>query len=358
MIIFSPGPANISERVRKAMLAEDICHRDREFSELLGEIREDLLRIAGVWEGYEGVVFSGSGTLAIESCLSALSGWNRKVLVISNGVYGERAAEISRLYRTPIQEMRLPWGDSLDLNEVESRLRQDMFGAVYLVHHETTTGLLNPLPEIAAIARRNSRMVLVDGVSSIAGEEIDLEGWGVDLITGSANKCIRGVPGASFALVSRRFVREAERCRGSVYYADLLRHLKEEQKGQTPFTPAVQVFYAFREALRETLEQGVDERIRRYGIISGMLRKGLRSMGLEFYIPEQSMSNTMTTVRLPQGYDYEILHKGCRQGGYVIYASQGDLFKSTFRLGTVGLISKGDIEGFLNLLKSLVNLFH
>jgi len=153
MIIFSPGPANISDRVRKALLVPDVCHRDSEFRVLLQEIRENLLRVCGVNEGFKSVVFSGSGTLAVESALSALSGWKKNVLVISNGVYGERAAAICRLHGMHYEEMKLPWGVPPDPNKVEERLKEKVFGAVYLVHHETTTGLLNPLPEIAEIAR-------------------------------------------------------------------------------------------------------------------------------------------------------------------------------------------------------------
>lgn len=356
MIIFSPGPANISDRVRKALTLTDICHRDSEFRELQREIREYILRVCGVNKGFKSVVFSGSGTLAIESTMAALSGWNKKTLIISNGVYGERAAEICRLHGTPIEEIKLPWGVLPDLNQVEAKLKQDIFGALYVVHHETTTGLLNQLPDISAIAKQNGKLVLVDGVSSIAGEEIDLEGWGIDMITGSANKSIRGVPGASFALVSQRFIKTAEECRQSAYYASLLRHLDSEEKGETPFTPAVQVFYAFREALEELLEEGVGSRIDQYRTISKMLREGLRSINLKFYLPDSAMSNTMTAVYLPHDYDYEALHDQCKQRGYVIYASQGKLAANTFRLGTVGVISKSDIEGFLNVLRELLSL--
>ena len=175
------------------------------------------------------------------------------------------------------------------------------------------------------------------------------------MIAGSANKCIRGVPGASFPVVGDRFLRVAENCQSPAYYAGLLRHLNEEEKGETPFTPAVQVFYAFREALRELLDEGVDSRVEHYRNISQILREGLRSIGLESYLPDSAMSNTMTAVYLPQGYDYESLHDRCKQRGYVIYASQGKLAKSTFRLGTVGLISESDIEGFLNVLQSLLD---
>ncbi len=354
MIILSPGPANISERVRNAMLLPDICHRDSEFRELLKEIRKNILKVCNVGDGFKNAVFSGSGTLAVESALSALTGWDKKVLIISNGAYGERASAICRLHGVPNEEMRLPWGELPDLNKVEAELKKDHFGAVYIVHHETTTGLLNPLPDVAEIARRKGKLMLVDGISSIAGEALDLEGWGIDMITGSANKCIRGVPGASFAVVSDRFIKEIEVCRNPIFYGDLLKYIDAEGNGETPFTPAVQVFYAFREALRETLEEGIDNRIKRYRVVAKRLRDGLVSIGLEFYIPEAAMSNTMTAVYLPDGFDYKTLHDRCKQRGYVIYPSQGDLARTTFRLGTVGIIAERDIDNFLDVFRSII----
>lgn len=166
----------------------------------------------------------------------------------------------------------------------------------------------------------------------------------------SANKCIRGVPGASFAVVSNRFIQEIEACRISTFYGGFLRHLNAEDKGETPFTPAVQVFYA----LRETLEDGIDGRIKRYLAVAKRLRDGLRAVGLAFYIPEAVMSNTMTTVYLPGGFGYEALHDRCKQNGYVIYPSQGDLAGKTFRVGTVGIISDSDIDNFLNVLRLII----
>lgn len=354
MIIFSPGPANISERVRRALTLPDICHRDAEFSGLLSEIRKILLEVCGVSEEYKSIVFGGSGTLAIEGVLSAFGGWDKKILVISNGVYGERAAAICRLYGIGVEEIRLPWGKMPDLNELENRLKESVIGAVYLVHHETTTGLLNPLKEASLLAKKNSKLMLVDGVSSIAGETLDIENWGVDAISGSANKCIRGVPGVSFAIVSTKYLSVVARCKSRSFYADLSRYLQAEEKAEPLFTPAVQVFYAFRQALRELLKEGVSARVKQYQRITGILRAGLKKLKIRFYIPEEDMSNTMTVVYLPQGYDYMTLHKSCKEKGYVIYASQGDLEKKTFRLGIVGLISEKDIKRFTKVLSGIL----
>ena len=135
------------------------------------------------------------------------------------------------------------------------------------------------------IARESGKMVLVDAVSSFAGETLDISGWGVDGLIGSANKCIRGVPGAAFVIVSDRFVDVIKRCKPRTYYSSLLNHLKAEDKDEPLFTPPVQVFYALREALTELLEYGVGARIDNYRRIAKHLRDGLGEMGIKFYIP-------------------------------------------------------------------------
>lgn len=356
MIIFSPGPANISERVRRALCLPDICHRGSEFSELLREIRSLVLKVLDLGDKYESVILGGSGTLAIESIIASLRGYDKKVLIISNGIYGERAADIAKLNDVKIKEIRLLWGDAPDLSVIKEALKDKDIGAVYIVHHETTTGLLNPLKELSLLAKDNGNMMLVDGVSSIGGESLDMRGWGIDAIAGSANKCIRGVPGVALVAASARFLKTIEKCKSRAYYSSLSNHLKMEKKDESLFTPPVHAMYAFREALRELLDVGVGSRIDEYRMTAKILRKGLKDLGFRFYIPEYLMSNTMTVVYTPEGYDYDTLSKLCKKEGYVIYASQGMLSKETFRIGTVGLISNEDITGFLGTLKNILKV--
>lgn len=354
MIIFSPGPANISERVRRSLLLPDISHRGAEFTGLLAEARSLVLKVCLAGKNHKSVIFGGSGTLAIESLISGLGGWDKKILVVSNGVYGERAAQIARLYGVGVEEIRLKWGDLPDLKEVDERLKQRNIGALYIVHHETTTGLLNPLREVTRLAKEKDKLVFVDGVSSIAGEELKVDSWGIDAITGSANKCIRGVAGISFVIASDKYINLITSCKPKGYYANFLRHLSAQENGEPLFTPPVQVFYAFREALRELLDEGLQKRLNKYKAIVKLLRDGLRQMKLNFYLHESNMSNTMTAAYLPLGRNYNSLYKDCKNKGYVIYAGQGKLAKTIFRLGTVGKISQQDIRNFLKDLKAIL----
>jgi 2-aminoethylphosphonate-pyruvate transaminase len=352
-IIFSPGPANISERVRNALTLPDICHRDDEFTNLLDDVKSLITKALKIDDSYDIVLFSGSGTLAIESLLTCLTGWEKTLLVISNGVYGERAAEIARTYGIKVKELKLEWGTLPDLAEIEEVIKNPEIGGIYLIHHETTTGLLNPLKEISLSAKKYNKLVLVDTISSIAGEHIDFE-WGLDGALGTANKCFRGVPGVSFAVASKDFVAIAEKRNRRSYYSDLITHLERERKGETPFTPPVHSLFAFREALREILEEGVENRIAHYKNISKLLRAGLKDLGLKLYLPEERYSNTMTSVYLPLGFSYEELHDLLKEKGVVIYNAQGFLCEKVFMLGVVGLITELDIENFLEALGGVI----
>ena len=347
MIIFSPGPANISERVREALTMPDIGHRESEFTEILLETRSLLLQVCGVPNGYSCAVLSGSGTTGIEAAITSLAGVTSGVLVLSNGVYGERAAQVAQVFGIPYTLEKFDWTLPLPLERVEELVDSTPHDVVYLIHHETTTGVLNNLAEVAKIAKARHKWVLADTVSSVAGEELDLADWGVDLVIGSANKCIRGVPGASFVVVSNELLEAVAQRRQVTFSTDLVSTLSREEDGETPFTPPIQTINALREAARELLEEGVDKRIVHYRDIADSLRDGLASLELSFLVSREHLSNTMTSVNLPDGFSYQDLHRPLKDRGYLIYKSQGPLSETTFRLGTVGLITQDHVGGFL-----------
>ena len=354
MLILSPGPANISERVRLALTNPDIGHREPEFSALLQETRSLLLQICGGPQGYACVVLGGSGTTAIEAAITSLCGVTTGVLIRSNGVYGERAAQTAQVFQVPHTLEMFDWTRPLPLSRIEELIRNTPHNVVYLVHHETTTGVLNPLQHVAEIAKRHHKWVLVDAVSSVAGEQLDLPGWRIDLIVGSANKCIRGVPGISFAVVSNEFLEIVSNRHPVAFTTDLVGALRREEEGETPFTPPIQVMYALREASKELLDEGVQARIAHYHGIAETLRDGLSSLTLSLLVPQEDLSNTMTSVMLPDGVTYADLHDSLKDRGYVIYKSQGHLSQTTFRLGTVGVITQDDIRSFLHALDEVL----
>ena len=352
MIIFSPGPSNISERVRRALLATDICHRDEEFTQLLAAVRERLLEVVGVAGDahYAAVVLGGSGSVAIESIAAAARPFG-KMLVVSNGPYGERAAAMARYHGVDVHEWKLEWGEEISPVALDTALVASGARTLYLVHHETATGRLNDLGALAAIGKSRGCIVLADTVSSIAGEIVDVAGWKLDAIVGSANKCIRGVPGVAFVVASRPFLDGAAAQRGA-HYSNLAEHFAAEERGETPFTPPVQAMYAFHEALGETLTEGVAQRIAHYGALMQLAQQRLAAMGVAFLLPADAYGRTLISCVLPTGHSYESLHRAMKSQGYVIYAAQGALKPRAFRLGLIGHFGITELTGFLDALEA------
>jgi 2-aminoethylphosphonate-pyruvate transaminase len=346
MIIFSPGPSNISERVRRALLAPDICHRDEEFAALLASVRTRILDVAGVARpDYQSVVLGGSGSVGIESVVAAAKPLG-PMLVVSNGPYGERAAAMARFHGVDVHDHTLAWGEAIDSARVDDALVQSKARAVYLVHHETATGRMNPLRELAALARVRGAAVLVDAVSSIAGEPLDIAGWGLDAVIGSANKCIRGTPGVAFVVASGGFREAALKQRGA-HYSNFAEHLAAEERGETPFTPPVQTMYAFNEALAETLEETVAARIVHYRELMRTMQDGLAACGVRFLLDREAYGSTLVSCELPSGFTFAKLHSALKARGYVIYAAQGALKERAFRLGIIGHFGLPEVRAFL-----------
>lgn len=351
MIIFSPGPSNISERVRQALLAPDICHRDEEFTELLASVRRRILDVADVAANpdYAAVVLGGSGSVAIESIVAAARP-SGKMLVVSNGPYGERAAAMGRYHGVDVHEWKLSWGEEVVPARLDAELAASGAGTLYLVHHETATGRLNDLRALAGVGKAHGCLVLADTVSSIAGEPLDVAGCKLDAVIGSANKCIRGVPGAAFVVASRSFLEVAARQRAD-HYSNLGAHFAAEERGETPFTPPVQSIYAFHEALGETLDEGVPRRIAHYRALMELIQQRLTAMGVRFLLPAAAYGRTLISCEIPSGHDYTSLHRAMKQQGFVIYAAQGALKSRAFRLGLIGYFGTVEVTAFLDALE-------
>jgi 2-aminoethylphosphonate-pyruvate transaminase len=343
MIIFSPGPSNISERVRQALLHPDIGHRDTEFTELLREVRTQLLTVAGLTTGapYSAVVLGGSGSVAIESVVAAARPAGR-LFVIANGPYGERAAAMAQYHGVDVELWSLPWGAAIPLDALEQQLARVRPGAVYCVHHETATGRLNPLREIAAAAKAVGAFMLADTVSSIAGEALDIAGWQLDAVIGSSNKCLRGVPGAAFVIASAAFMELAAAQRGA-HYSNLAEHATAEDRGETPFTPPVHALFALREALAETLDEGVAARCAHFAALAEQTLDGLAALGLPLLLPREAYGHTLVSSTLPSQWSYPALHAALKREGFSIYAAQGALKAHAFRLGLIGHFGQAEV---------------
>lgn len=354
MILLNPGPVNVSPRVQKALLRGDLCHREKDFIELHNAIREKLTRAFG-GTAYRPLVLTGSGTAVLEAAVASILPPQRKLLVVDNGVYGERIASIARAHRLPVTVLKGAWTRPPDPDRIRQILRRDRsVAAVAMVHHETTTGLINPVREVGALCRTHRKTYLVDAISGLGGEEIDLEREGIDLCVGTANKCIQGLPGVSFVLASKALLRRMAAFPPRGLYLHLPLYDRHASQGTVPFTPSVQICYALDEALAELLEEGVSARIVRYRRAADLLRRGFTALGLRMMLPEAWRSNTLTALHLPPRLSYTTLHDRIREKGFVIYAGQGALSRKIFRIANMGHLPIEAFEGCLRALDAVL----
>ena len=344
-VLLNPGPANTSPRVRQALVTPDLCHREPEFFSVMRECRTRLARAAGAEGAFDAVLFTGSGTAAVEAAVASAVPEGRALLIVDNGVYGDRMRRIARAHRIPAEVLTYDVTTPVAPADVASALRaHPEVSHVALVHHETTTGLLNPVEAVADVAAAAGRRVIVDAMSSLFGEPLDVTREGFDFVTASANKCLQGVPGVSFVL-ARRSALEALRGRPPrSVYLDVFEHWAAQEQDNTPFTPAVQVLHAMREALVELDEEGVAARIARYGKNCRVLRRGMAALGFEILVPEGARSQILTTFRLPPGVRYDPLHDAMKRRGYVIYAGQGAIRTYAFRVANMGTLTPKDMQ--------------
>jgi 2-aminoethylphosphonate-pyruvate transaminase len=353
-ILLNPGPVNVSPRVQQALLRGDLCHREEEFSDLLVAIRTKLLQ-AFAPSGYTAVPVTGSGTLAVEAMVSSALPEGKKLLVINNGVYGERMLRMAEAHRIPTVELRYEWTQRPDLNQIESTLRDDpAIHAVALVHHETTTGLLNIVTKVGAITRRAGRWLLLDAVSSLAAEDLDLVRDGIDLCACTANKCVQGLPGVSFVLVRNGAMTAMQQYPRRSLYLHLPLHWEAQERRSIPFTPSVQTWYALDAALDELLEETVAKRVQRHRAAAQLLREGFVRLGLKALLPVAYQSNTLTSLFLPEGMSYSHLHDGLKERGFVIYEGQGKLQTGIFRVANMGYLTLDDFRRFLGALEEVL----
>ena len=357
MMLLNPGPVNVSERVRAALQRPDICHREPEFADLLQGIRQKLLRafVPGAEQDYTAIVLTGSGTAAVEAALLSSVPPGKRALIINNGVYGERMASMVALHRLGVSELKFDWGVRPALEKLRLALRQHPeVHTVAMVHHETTTGLINPVKEIAEVVDSLNRAFLVDSVSGLGGEPLEIARSNIYAVAGTAGKCIQGFPGVSFVLVRKGFMERMKGYPKRSWYLNLANYYEEQERGSLPFTPAVQVYYAFDEALNELLEEGVANRIQRYHRASTMIRQRMDALGLKPVLASELQSNTITAYHLPPGLTYPALHDRLKEEGYVIYAGQGQLENKVFRVANMGALSEDNFEGFLRAFKRVV----
>jgi 2-aminoethylphosphonate-pyruvate transaminase len=360
LLLFTPGPVNVAANVRVAIAREDICHREIEFEELLRGIEGKLLQLFEIRnrQNYQAVVITGSGTAANEAMLSSVVG-NQNVLILSNGEFGERLHAISQIHNESTSLLQFPWGDSIDLEIVNTYLQSHRVDFIALVHHETSSGMLNPLAAIGALARANGAVLLVDCVSSVGAESIDMERDNIAFCSSSSSKAIGSYPGLSFVIGKTDEFEKLRTLPAKSAYLNLYRFFEfSTGRSQTPNTPAVPLFFALDQALANILIEGVPQRRAKILRTATTLREEMKELGLSFLLKSEDMSSVLTTVFVPPYVDINLFRQRLREKSIIIYEGKGPLKGRVFQVGNIGELSKTDTAQFLAVLRDTLDGFH
>jgi len=358
-LLLTPGPLSTTPTVRDAML-RDWCTWDDDYNSLIRQMRLDLVRLGtSKPEAFTCVPMQGSGTFAVESVIgSVIPRVNAKLLVMSNGAYGDRIARIAGVLGVPFAEERCEETSPCDATRLDDILSADRAVThVAVVHCETTTGILNDVKAIGAVAKRHKKIFIVDAMSSFGGIPLDMAEFGIDFLVSSANKCIQGVPGFGFVLALRT---ELELCKGrarslslDLYDQWIEMEKGNEKSGKWRFTSPTHVVRAFIQALRELCKEGgVAARNRRYRENQKTLAAGMIELGFEPLLDDSVQSPIITSFLYPKGSDFSFtsFYEAVKAEGYVLYP--GKISKAdTFRIGNIGDVYRKDIEGLLLAVK-------
>jgi 2-aminoethylphosphonate-pyruvate transaminase len=354
--LLTPGPLTTSRGVKAAMLA-DWGSRDVEFRRVVSEIRQGLLALAGCDSSYECVIMQGSGTFAIEAALGAFCPkTGGKTLVVANGAYGDRAAAI--LARLDRPASKIDKGDSAapSAEDVAQALDADpAISHVWIIHCETTSGIVNPIAQVAHEVKRRGRVYMVDAMSSFGALPLNMAD-GIDVMVSSSNKCIEGVPGFSYVLVKSDLLLASKGMSHSVVL-DLYEQWRGlEANGQFRFTPPTHALVAFHQAMREHAEEGgVAARGQRYASNARLLISGMRAMGFSTLLSDNEAGPIIQTFLTPRdpNFDFEKFYEELRLRGFAIYP--GKLTKRpSFRIGTIGKVDAKVMEGVLAAIREVL----
>lgn len=353
-ILLNPGPSTTSDSVKLAQVVADICPREKEFAGMMKVLREDLVRIVhGDLQKYTSVLFCGSGTINIDVCLNSLLPEGKKALIVNNGAYSTRAAEVCEYYGLPYIDIKLPIDRPADLAAVEKALDENSdITLVYTTHNETGTGVLNPIRKIGELAHKHGAIFVVDTTSSYAMIPIDIERDNIDFCMASAQKGIMAMTGLSFVIGNRVEIEKSKDYPKRSYYCNLyLQYDFFERTGEMHFTPPVQTIYAARRALDEYFAEGEQGKWARHTRVFNAIHEGLDKLGFKDVIRREWQSGLVVSVLYPddKNWSFEKVHDYCYERGFTIYPGKIST-TNTFRLCALGAIDEQDIKDFFVVL--------
>lgn len=341
-LLMIPGPVPVPQRVRAAMTQQAINHRGPEF----GAAYADTVRILKTLFGTENELYiiSGSGTAGMEAGVANFAR-DRSIVSLVNGKFGDRFAKIGERYGSSVTILESDWGTPLDLEGLERELEAGA-EVVTMVHNETSAGIKNPAPEVGKLARKHDALFIMDGVTSIGGDDVQMDRWGVDIAVVGSQKCLAAPAGlAAIAVGERAWDQIAE---NRPFYQDMAAYRKSGSKAamETPYTPAVPLFLALHEACKMIEEEGVPARIARHRRMADAVRAAAKGWGVDLFPKldaHHAYSNTATAMRIPDGVTDQALRGTVKKFGIEIAGGQDHLKGKIFRIGTMGSVGAQEI---------------
>ena len=359
-ILLNPGPSTTTDMVKYAQVVPDICPREKEFAGLMKGLREDLVKIVhGDTQKYTSVLFCGSGTINIDVCINSLLPANKKVLIVNNGAYSTRAAEVCEYYGLPFINLKFPVDETPDLAKVEETLKDNPdIALVHTTHNETGTGILNPIREIGALAHKYNAIFTVDTTSTYAMRPIDIEKDNIDFCMASAQKGLMAFTGLSFVVGNRKIIEESANYPKRSYYTNLfLQYDYFEKTGEMHFTPPVQTIYATIEALKEYWSEGEEAKWARHTRVFNAINAGLDELGFRQVIKPENRAGLVSSAIYPDdpNWSFEKVHDYCYERGFTIYPGKIST-TNTFRLCALGAIDENDIKDFFVVFREALEV--
>ncbi len=347
-----PGPTALPPSVRAAGARQMINHRGPEFAAMLSRIIEGMKPFFGTTSDVAMITTAGSGGLEA-AIVNTLSPGDR-VLGVSIGAFGDRFAKIARIYGADVTKLDAEWGYAADADEIRERLRAlPGTKAVLLTHNETSTGVMNPIRELAAAIREETpdALILVDSVSGLGAVPFEMDGWGVDVVVTGSQKAWMAAPGLAMVAASPRTWAAMERATMPRFYLDLREHRHAAAGGETPFTPAIAVAFQVDEGLRIMQAEGAANIFARHEACAAATRAGLAALGFELFADERHYSRTVTAATVPDGLDWKAFNGAAKGRGLVLAGGQGKLTGRIFRLGHLGSVTLEEILGAISTLE-------
>jgi len=348
-----PGPTPCPEVVLKEMSRQMINHRGPEFAQILNDVTENLKKLLQTKNDVFLLTCSGTGGMEA-AIVNTLSPGDR-VLAVANGFFGERFADIAELFGAQVERLRFEWGSPVDPQKVRQALSQNPeIKAVLVTHNETSTGVTSDLASISAVVRDYEKLLLVDAISSLGAIDLPTDAWGCDVVVTASQKGWMAPPGLAMVSVSERAWQAQAQAKMPRYYWDLAKAKKFlEEKGQTPWTPALSTIYALAAALELFQREGLKSIVARHARVGAKAREGVKSLGLSLFPEDTCASNTVTAVRAAEGLDIKKLLKILREEyNTVLAGGQQRLEGKIFRIGHLGYVTEDDIDAVIQALKA------